>query len=287
MKAVIPAAGFGTRFLPFTKSVPKELIPILDKPVIQYVVEEAVASGCDDILIILSAGKEAIMRHFNPEAALEQRLAETGKTKLFEELRAIGSGATIQYACQKELRGLGDAVLCAESFVGNEPFALLLGDNITSGPRPMLAELLDVFRKTSSFVVAVEEIPREQTFKYGVIDGTDEGGGLYRLRGLIEKPDPAQAPSNLAICSRYVFPASVMSCLKNTKPGKNNEIQLTDAMRLLLECEGGHALKVQSKRHDAGDKLSFLLTTLEFAMKKPEYRDAIRAFLEQLDSRPL
>ena len=278
MKAVIPAAGFGTRFLPFTKSVPKELIPIVDKPVIQYVVEEAVLSGADDILIIISAGKESICQHFNPQFELEQRLENSGKTRLLAELREIGKGARIQYVYQQKLDGLGGALRYAKSFAAGEPVAVLLGDNITSGDRPVLSELLDVFREKQASVAAVEEVPRENVHKYGVIDGTTDDGYVYRLRDLVEKPDPAEAPGNLAIASRYVFTPEIFEELDRTSRGKNNEIQLTDAMRSLLKRQEMYAVKIKGRRHDAGDKLSFLLTTLEFALKRPEYRDSLLKF---------
>ncbi|OQA83145.1 MAG: UTP--glucose-1-phosphate uridylyltransferase [Lentisphaerae bacterium ADurb.Bin242] len=281
MKAVIPAAGFGTRFLPFTKSVPKELIPIVDKPVIQYVVEEAVASGAEEILIIISSGKEAICRHFNPEFELEQRLEASCKTARLEELRSIGRGASIHYIYQKELDGLGGALRYARSFVGNEPFAVLLGDNVTSGERPMLSELLEVYREKKASVVAVEEVPTERVRRYGVIDGVTQDRLLYRLRDLVEKPDPSAAPSNLAIASRYVFTPAIFEELEQTPRGKNNEVQLTDAMRRLVKREEMYALKVRGKRYDAGDKLSFLLTTLEFALKRPEYRDVLLEFMRK------
>ena len=281
MKAVIPAAGFGTRFLPFTKSVPKELIPIVDKPVIQYVVEEAVASGIDDILIIISAGKESICQHFNPQFELEQRLEVSGKTKLLEELRSIGKGTRIQYVYQQELDGLGGALRYAKSFAAGEPVAVLLGDNVTSGERPVLSELLDVFKATSSSVVAVEEVPHEKVYKYGVIDGDSSDGYIYRLNDLVEKPDPEHAPSNLVVASRYVFTPEIFEELDHTPRGKNNEIQVTDAMRNLLKHQDMYAVKIKGRRHDAGDKLSFLLTTLEFALKRPEYRDSLLDFFRK------
>ena len=284
MKAVIPAAGFGTRFLPFTKSVPKELIPIVDKPVIQYVVEEAVDSGIDDILIIISAGKESICQHFNPQFELEQRLEVSGKTKLLEELRNIGKGVRIQYVYQKELDGLGGALRYAKSFAAGEPVAVLLGDNVTSGDRPVLSELLDVFKATSSSVVAVEEVPHEKVYKYGVIDGDSSDGYVYRLNDLVEKPDPDHAPSNLVVASRYVFTPEIFEELDHTPRGKNNEIQVTDAMRNLLKHQDMYAVKFKGRRHDAGDKLSFLLTTLEFALKRPEYRDSLLDFFRKHSS---
>ncbi len=271
-KAVIPAAGFGTRFLPFTKSVPKELIPIVDKPVIQYVVEEAAASGITEILIIVSVGKEALMRHFNPEPELERRLEETGKTKLLETLRGIGRGVKISYVFQKELDGLGGALRYAREFVGNEPFAVLLGDNITSGEVPMLSELIEVHEREHASVVAVEEVPRDKVGRYGIVGGTSADGRLYALDTLVEKPDPDHAPSRLAVASRYVFTPGIMTELFRTPRGRNNEIQLTDAMKSLLSHEKMFALKTRGKRYDAGDRLSFLMTTLDFALKRPEFR---------------
>ncbi|MBO4630441.1 MAG: UTP--glucose-1-phosphate uridylyltransferase [Lentisphaeria bacterium] len=278
MKAVIPAAGFGTRFLPFTKSVPKELIPIVDKPVIQYVVEEAVDSGIEDILIIISSGKESICQHFNPQFELEQRLEASGKSQLLTELRRIGKGARIQYVYQQELDGLGGALRYAKSFAAGEPVAVLLGDNVTSGDQPVLSELLNVFREKHASVVAVEEVPHEKVYKYGVIDGSSSDNYVYQLRDLVEKPDPAHAPSNLVIASRYIFTPEIFEELDRTPRGKNNEIQLTDAMRGLLKRQEMYALKIKGRRHDAGDKLSFLLTTLEFAMKRPEYHDRLQEF---------
>ena len=281
MKAVIPAAGFGTRFLPFTKSVPKELIPIVDKPVIQYVVEEAVESGVDDILIIISAGKESICQHFNPQFELEQRLESSGKKQLLDEVRSIGKGARIQYVYQQELDGLGGALRYAKNFAAGEPVAVLLGDNVTAGDQPVLSELLAVFREKQSSVVAVEEVPHEKVHKYGVIDGVSADEYIYQLRDLVEKPDPAIAPSNLVVASRYVFTPEIFEELDRTPRGKNNEIQVTDAMRSLLKRQSMYAVKIKGRRFDAGDKLSFLLTTLEFALKRPEYREPLMDFFRK------
>ena len=281
MKAVIPAAGFGTRFLPFTKSVPKELIPIVDKPVIQYVVEEAAESGIDDILIIISAGKESICQHFNPQFELEQRLESSGKKQLLAELRNIGKGVRIQYVYQQELDGLGGALRYAKNFAAGEPVAVLLGDNVTAGDQPVLSELLAVFREKQASVVAVEEVPHEKVHKYGVIDGVSADDYIYELRDLVEKPDPANAPSNLVVASRYVFTPEIFEELDRTPRGKNNEIQVTDAMRSLLKRQSMYAVKIKGRRFDAGDKLSFLTTTLEFALKRPEYRDPLLDFFRK------
>ena len=283
MKAVIPAAGFGTRFLPFTKSVPKELIPIVDKPVIQYVVEEAVEAGCDDILIILSSGKEALKAHFECDAPLERRLEETGRAALLEELRSIGSGAKLTYTYQHELDGLGGALRCAEKFVGAEPFAVLLGDNITSPGvgHGVLSELMDVFHSASSSVVALEQVPRERVSKYGIVAGESADGYVWKLSDLIEKPSLEEAPSDLAIASRYIFTNGIMECLFSIGRGRGGEYQLTDAMRELVRREPMYGVKIRGRRHDAGDKFSFLTTTLEFALARPEYREKLLAFMRE------
>jgi len=282
-KAVIPAAGFGTRFLPFTKAVPKEMIPLIDKPVIQYVVEEAVAAGLTEILIIISGGKMAIQDHFNPEFGLEQRLEKSGKTALLEELRAINRLANIHYVYQQELNGLGDAVSYAECFVGDEPFAILLGDTVTSSDTmPVTAQLVQAYEKVNASVVALEEVPWEKTSRYGVISGKSDDGSLYKVDKFVEKPAPAEAPSNLVIASRYVFTPSIFECLKKTPRGKGNEIQLTDAMLLMLQNHPMYGLKVDGKRHDIGNKLDFIKSTVEFALQRPEFKTQIAEWLKTL-----
>lgn len=282
-KAVIPAAGFGTRFLPFTKAVPKEMIPLIDKPVIQYVVEEAVAAGLTEILIIVSTGKMAIQDHFNPEVALEQRLEASGKTALLEELKAINRLANIHYVYQQELNGLGDAVRYAECFVGNEPFAILLGDTVTSSDlMPVTAQLVKAYEKVNAPVVALEEVPWEKTSRYGVISGQSEDGSLYKIDKFVEKPAPAEAPSNLVIASRYVFTPEIFQYIKDTPRGKGREIQLTDAMLLMLQAHLMYGLKVNGKRHDIGNKLDFIKSTVEFALKRPEFKDQVAEWLQSL-----
>ncbi len=280
-KAVIPAAGFGTRFLPFTKAVPKELIPLVDKPVIQYVVEEAVASGLEEVLVVLSTGKEAIADHFNPAPALEARLSADGKERLLTEVRALNHLARIHYVYQAELNGLGDAIRCAAAFVGNEPFAVLLGDTVLTGDdgRPVTGQLLQAYRKTGGPVVALEEVPREWTRRYGVISGQSADGALYELDSLVEKPAPEEAPSNLAIASRYVFTPDLFAALERTPRGKGNEIQLTDAMLLLLRERPLFGLRFAGRRHDIGDKFEFLKNTVTFGLERPEFRDRFAAFL--------
>ena len=282
-KAVIPAAGFGTRFLPFTKAVPKEMIPLVDKPVIQYVIEEAAAAGITDILIIVSTGKMAIQDHFNPDAGLESRLEANGKNELLEELRSINELANIHYVYQQELKGLGDAVLCAENFVGNEPFAILLGDTVlSSDDKPVISQLLAAHEQTNSSIVALEEVPWEKTARYGVIDGKSEDETLYKVDAFVEKPAPEDAPSNLVIASRYVFNSEIFDYLAKTPRGKGNEIQLTDAMRLMLEEQAMYGYKFNGKRHDIGNKLDFIKSTIEFALKRPEFKDDVLEYIKNL-----
>lgn len=268
MKAVIPAAGFGTRFLPFTKAVPKEMIPILDKPVIQYVVEEAVDSGFDEILVILSSGKEALCRHFNSVRDLEERLELSGKRDLLEKVRSAGKGARIQYVYQPVLDGLGGAVRCAQDFCKGEPFAVLLGDNVTKGN--VLSELLEVFHKTHFSVVGVERVPRQRVSSYGVIAGESPDDHVYEVTDLVEKPASEEAPSDLAIASRYIFTPEIFDALAVTPAGKNKEIQLTDAMQILLQTQKIYAVRFSGRRYDAGSRLSSLRTTLEFALAQED-----------------
>lgn len=282
-KAVIPAAGFGTRFLPFTKAVPKEMIPLVDKPVIQYVIEEAAAAGITDILVIVSTGKMAIQDHFNPDAGLEARLEANAKTELLEELRGINKLANIHYVYQQELKGLGDAVLCAKNFVGDEPFAILLGDTVlSSDDKPVISQLLAAHEQTNSSIVALEEVPWEKTSRYGVIDGKSDDEVLYKVDGFVEKPAPEEAPSNLVIASRYVFNPEIFDYLAKTPRGKGNEIQLTDAMRLMLEDQAMYGYKFKGKRHDIGNKLDFIKSTIEFALKRPEFKDDVLEYIKSL-----
>lgn len=282
-KAIIPAAGFGTRFLPFTKAVPKELIPLVDKPTLQYVIEEAAASGITDILMIISSGKEAIKDHFSPHNELEARLKETGKDKLLAEMKKVNELANIQYVYQEELNGLGHAVLQGKSFVGNEPFAILLGDTITTSDfAPVIGQLISVYEKIGSSVVALEEVPMEKVSRYGVIDGEDQQGGLYKVKNFVEKPAADEAPSNLAIASRYVFTPEIFDYLEKTQRGKGNEIQLTDAMHAMLKQHNMYGLKFDGKRHDIGNKLDFVKATIEFALKRDDLRDDVIEFFKSV-----
>ena len=282
-KAVIPAAGFGTRFLPFTKAVPKELIPVVDKPALQYVVEEAAAAGITDILIVISSGKNAIQEHFNSHRELERRLEATGKNETLEELRAIDKLANIHYIYQKELKGLGDAVLHGKTFIGGEPFAILLGDTITtSDSSPVIQQLITAHEKTKSSVVALEEVPMEKVSRYGVIDGEEQDVGLFKVKRFVEKPSIEDAPSNLVIASRYLFTPEIFDYLENTQRGKGNEIQLTDAMHAMLEEHDMYGFKIDGRRHDIGNKLDFLKATIEFALKREDLKEQVREFINQL-----
>lgn len=285
-KAVIPAAGFGTRFLPATKSQPKEMLPIVDTPTIQYVVQEAVAAGIRDILMVIGKGKRAIEEHFDRSFELEAELAAKGKTADLQAIRRISEMANIHFVWQKELRGLGDAVLCARDHVGNEPFAVLLGDTVMDGPRPVIRQLMDVFDRYQESVVAVEAVERSKVSRYGVIKGRrvngSGNGGLYLVEDFVEKPAPAEAPSNLVIASRYVLTPDIFAFLDKTGRGKNNEIQLTDAMRAMVKARAMYALRFDGTRYDIGNKLDFIKTNLIFGLKQPDMARELRAFVRGL-----
>lgn len=283
--AVIPAAGFGTRFLPASKAVPKEMIPLVDKPVIQYVVEEAVEAGFDRIAIVISKGKESIIQHFSPAEELEKRLEKTGKKELLREIRKLNTTAEISYIYQNELKGLGDAVLRAKEFVGNEPFAVLLGDTVlrSTGEKSVIGQLKEVYEKTSSSVVAAEHVPAEKISKYGIIDGMPVPGNEKTLliRSMVEKPDADKAPSDLAVASRYLFTADIFEELEKTTAGKGGEIQLTDAMCALLKKQKMFARIIDGKRYDLGNASSFLKSTFEFAFADERFRDELKGFLQE------
>ena len=283
-KAIIPAAGLGTRFLPVTKSVPKEMLPVVDKPVIQYVVEECVDSGIEEILIVIGSGKRAIEEHFGRSAEFERELVERGKPELSDEIRRISEMANIHYVWQNELKGLGDAVLCGKTFCGNEPFALLLGDTIVESAdceRPVLKQLIEIHYEYQAVVVALEEVPDGKVSRYGIAGGSEIRDGLMKVDQLIEKPTLDEAPSNLAIASRYLFRPEIFSYLADTPRGKNNEIQLTDAMRAMLAACPMYGLRFAGKRHDIGNKLDFLKTNIEFGLKRPEIAPELYDFLKQ------
>jgi UTP--glucose-1-phosphate uridylyltransferase len=284
-KAVIPAAGFGTRFLPIAKSQPKEMLPIVDTPTIQYVVEEVAASGITDILMVIGKSKRAIEEHFYRNFELEHELREQGKHDMLEQIDRISHLANIHFVWQKELNGLGDAVRYARSYVGQEPFALLLGDTLIGTPDgapPVTRQMIEVFERFQAPVVAVEAVPADKVDRYGIIGGLEIEGGLFRLDRLIEKPAPADAPSNLAIAGRYVFTAEIFDYIDQTQPGKNGEIQLTDAMARMLRDRAMYGLRFAGKRYDIGNKLDFLKTNIEFALRRPDIAPGLIRFLNEL-----
>ncbi|GAB2558570.1 UTP--glucose-1-phosphate uridylyltransferase GalU [Spirosoma areae] len=281
-KAVIPAAGLGTRFLPATKAQPKEMLPIIDRPTIQYVVQEAVDSGIEDILIITGKGKRTIEDHFDRNFELETRLEEKEDYLLLDEMRRLSDMANLHYVRQRELNGLGDAIRYARHHVGNEPFAVLLGDTIMDAVIPVTQQLIDTYAQYGCSVIAVEEVPRDKVNRYGIVGGKSLSDRILEITTLVEKPNLNEAPSNLAIAGRYILTPEIFDMLEQTPAGKNNEIQLTDAMLLLLKRENLYAHCIEGKRHDIGNKLDFLKTTVEFALKRPEFADKFRAFLEEI-----
>jgi UTP--glucose-1-phosphate uridylyltransferase len=283
-KAVIPAAGFGTRFLPLTKAQPKEMLPIVDTPTIQLVVEEAVASGITDILMVIGKSKRAIEEHFDRSFELERELEESGKAAQLEQVRRISQMADIHFIWQKELNGLGDAVAYARNHVGSEPFALLLGDTVLESRSgvPVTRQLMDVAMEHHGSVVALEEVPIEKVSRYGILDGTEIGEGVYRVKDFIEKPEPHEAPSNLAFAGRYVFMPDIFDFLVQTGRGKNNEIQLTDAMRTMAVSRPMFGTRVEGRRHDIGNKLDFIKTNIHYALQHPDMKEELSAFLREL-----
>lgn len=281
-KAVIPAAGFGTRFLPATKSQPKEMLPVVDKPVIQYVVEEAVASGITDILMVIGKGKRAIEEHFDRSFELENMLEAKGRLKELEAMRRISSIAEIHFVWQKELNGLGDAVRCARHHVGNEPFAVLLGDTLMESSTPVTKQLMKVFDRYQEPVVALEEVERSKVSRYGVIAGQEILDGVYLVTDFIEKPSVEEAPSNLAIASRYILTPDIFGYIDQTGRGRNNEIQLTDALRMQIADRAAYGLRFEGRRHDAGNKLDFIKTNILFALKEESLRDDVTGFIREL-----
>jgi UTP--glucose-1-phosphate uridylyltransferase len=281
-KAVIPAAGYGTRFLPATKSQPKEMIPIIDTPVIQHVVEEAVESGITDILMIIGRGKRAIEEHFDRSPILEESLLKKHDLKTLDKIRSISNMANIHFVWQKEMNGLGDAILHARNHVNNEPFAILLGDTLVKSENgPVTKQLIEVYEKYKSSVIALEEVKPALVHRYGIIDGKQIEGNVYKASDWIEKPEPDEAPSNLAVASRYIFTPEIFDFLEKTKPGKNNEIQLTDAMREMVKTKAMYGLKFKGKRYDIGNKLGFIKTNIEFAMEDPEIGETLKIWLKE------
>ena len=279
-KAVIPAAGYGTRFLPVTKAIPKEMIPIVDKPVIQYIVEEAQQSGIEEILIITGHGKRAIEDHFDTNIDLELQLRQQGKDQLLHLVQDISS-INIHYIRQKHMRGLGDAIRCAESFVDNEPFAVLLGDDVVYNPeQPALKQMMDAFSRLGATMLGCQEVPRELVSRYGIVQGqpTDDDR-VVKLIDMVEKPAVDEAPSRLAALGRYILTPDIFEILRRVQPGKGGEIQLTDALRLMADREAVYAYTFSGRSYDTGNKLGFLKATVEYALRREDLGEAFREYL--------
>lgn len=284
-KAVIPAAGLGTRFLPVTKATPKEMLPIVDKPTIQYIIEEALASGIEDILIITGRSKRAIEDHFDRSIELELNLAAGGKTQELEMVKKI-SDIRIHYIRQKEPRGLGHAILCAKQFIGDEPFAVLLGDDVVDGEVPALKQLMEVYAKTGASVLGVQEVPQEKVSAYGIVasEPTAEPR-TFTVSDMVEKPSVEEAPSRLAVLGRYIISPEIFPILETTRPGRGNEIQLTDALKELAKLQKMYAYNFEGRRYDVGDKQGFLEATVEMALKRPDLQEKFLAYLQALVSK--
>lgn len=281
-KAIIPAAGLGTRFLPATKAQPKEMLPIVDKPTIQYIVEEAVASGIEDIMIITGRSKRAIEDHFDKSYELENELEKSGKDDLLELVRDISNMVNVHYIRQKEPRGLGHAILCAKTFVGNEPFAVLLGDDIVDAEPPCLSQMIDVFDVYNTSVLGVQHVAKSEVNKYGIVDCEIDGNKIYRVRDLVEKPAIDKAPSNIAILGRYIITPTIFDILERTAPGAGGEIQLTDALRVLAKEEPMYAYDFTGRRYDVGNRMGFLEATVEFALKRDDLHDEFLSYLGKI-----
>ena len=278
-KAIIPAAGLGTRFLPATKAQPKEMLPIVDKPTLQFIIEEAVDSGIEEILIITGRNKKSIEDHFDKSIELELELEKKGKTDLLEEVRKISDMVDIHYIRQKEPLGLGHAVHCAKSFIGNEPFAVLLGDDIVYSKKPCLKQMIEVYDEYKTTILGVQEVPKEDVSKYGIVEGKYIENRVYKVKDLIEKPAVEDAPSNIAILGRYIINPAIFEILEHTKPGKGGEIQLTDALKELAKHEAMYAYNFEGRRYDVGDKQGFLEATVEYALRREDLRDDFLNYL--------
>lgn len=281
-KAVIPAAGLGVRFLPATKAIPKEMIPIVDKPTIQYIIEEAVNSGIEDILIITGRNKKAIEDHFDKSLSLENHLRCKGNQDLLDIVEKTACLAEIHYIRQKEPRGLGHAIYCARRFVGDEPFAVLLGDDIVSSEVPCLRQMMDLYEETQASVIGVKEVPPDDVGKYGILDAGPLRDNVYRIHNLVEKPAPEDAPSRLAIMGRYIIEPEIFEILARTEPGAGGEIQLTDALKVLAAQKPMYGLIFAGNRYDVGDKLGYLKAMVEFALERPDLAEEFRSYLHEL-----
>jgi UTP--glucose-1-phosphate uridylyltransferase len=281
-KAVIPAAGLGTRFLPATKAQPKEMLPIVDKPAIQYIVEEAVQSGIESIIIVTGRNKKSIEDHFDKSVELEQLLEEKGKEKLLREVREISSLASIHYIRQKEPLGLGHAILCARQFIGDEPFAVLLGDDIMVSEPPALAQMIHAYERTGKQVVGVKPVPESEIHKYGIIATGGNRDGVHRVTGLVEKPSPHSAPSNMAVMGRYILDPSIFPALETIERGAGGEYQLTDALHKVSGTDGLIALELDGQRYDIGDKIGYMKAIIEIGLRREELYPVLMPYLREL-----
>ncbi|MFP7446306.1 UTP--glucose-1-phosphate uridylyltransferase GalU [Bacillus infantis] len=284
-KAVIPAAGLGTRFLPATKAQPKEMLPVADKPAIQYIVEEAILSGIEDIIIITGRNKRAIEDHFDKSIELELILKKTGKTELLEKVEAASNLASIHYVRQKEPLGLGHAVLCAKQFIGNEPFAVLLGDDLVDSGTPALLQMISQFKETGTCMIGAKEVPWEDVSKYGIIDYSFKAGNLCKIEQLVEKPSKDSAPTNQAIIGRYVLTPEIFTVLESLQPDFSGEIQLTESLSQLLKKGPMYSCLIEGNRYDTGDKFGFLQASIEFALKNEEIKEKLERYLYSLRER--
>lgn len=281
-KAIIPAAGLGTRFLPATKAMPKEMLPIVDKPTIQYIVEEAIESGIEDIIIVTGKGKRAIEDHFDHSFELEQNLLEKGKLELLSEVQKSTKLVDIHYIRQKEPKGLGHAIWCARKFIGNEPFAVLLGDDIVKAKKPCLQQLMEQYERINASIIGVQHVLNEEVSRYGIIDGKQIGERLYNITNLVEKPKQEEAPSNLAILGRYILSPKIFEILNNQVPGAGGEIQLTDAISGLNHFEAVFAYDFEGVRYDVGEKMGFIKTTIEFALEREDLKYSLLEYLAKI-----
>ncbi|CEH35634.1 UTP--glucose-1-phosphate uridylyltransferase GalU [Romboutsia lituseburensis] len=281
-KAIIPAAGLGTRFLPATKSQPKEMLPIVDKPTLQYIIEEAINSGIEEILIITGRNKKSIEDHFDKSVELELELEQKGKQEMLEMVRDISNMVNIHYIRQKEPKGLGHAIHCAKSFIGNEPFAVLLGDDIVDCETPCLKQLISAYDEYKTTILGVQEVAKEDTNKYGILDVKHIEDRVYKVKDMVEKPSVEEAPSNVAILGRYIITPAIFDILKNQEPGKGGEIQLTDALKTLGNQEAIYAYNFEGRRYDVGDKFGFLEATIDFALKRDNLRDDLINYMKKV-----
>lgn len=280
-KAIIPAAGLGTRFLPATKAQPKEMLPIVDKPTLQYIIEEAIESGIEEILIVTGRSKKSIEDHFDRSVELELELEKKGKTDMLKMVQDISNMVNIHYIRQKEPKGLGHAIYCAKSFIGDEPFAVLLGDDIVDAKTPCLKQMIDCYNEYQTTILGVQEVPDSEVNKYGIINAKPIEENVYKIKDMIEKPNLNEAPSNIAILGRYILTPTIFNILETQQPGKGGEIQLTDALRTLVKSEALYAYTFEGKRYDVGDKLGFLEATVDYALKNPELKDKFIEIIKQ------